>query len=198
MLIAGRNLLLEKAVAASATFTVNDAAFAAAREAARQGERIMYRDTDQGVRYLVKQGDSAGRERSIDDARQGDGDRRARRSVVRVSAADFRHQLSRTSRSRGRTDTQFALLFGGVLAAGNLQRPKIGGTPLDASVDFFGIAVPASDRLYSADGEHPEEATPDLAAVGRRQSRVAIHGVSEGRVSISTALRSVRARSHDG
>ena len=50
----------------------------------------------------------------------------------------------------------------------------------------------------SADGERPEERTLDLAALGRRQSRVAIHGVSEGRVSISTALRSVRARSHDG
>jgi hypothetical protein len=49
---------------------------------------------------------------------------------------------------RGRSDTQLAVLFGGVLLAGNLQRPKIGGTPIDVSVDFFGIAAPASDRVY--------------------------------------------------
>ena len=47
--------------------------------------------------------------------------------------------------------------FAGVLAAGNLQRPKIGSTPLDASVDFFAIAVPSSDRVYDAAGEHETE-----------------------------------------
>ncbi|MEX2101335.1 MAG: energy-coupling factor transporter transmembrane component T, partial [Actinomycetota bacterium] len=54
-------------------------------------------------------------------------------------------------------DTQLALLFGGVLAAGNIQRPKLGSTPLDASVDFFAIAAPSSDRLYGADGEREDE-----------------------------------------
>ena len=58
---------------------------------------------------------------------------------------------------RGRPDTQFALLFGGVLAAGNLQRPKLGGTPLDASLDFFAIAAPASDRLHTPAGERESE-----------------------------------------
>ena len=58
---------------------------------------------------------------------------------------------------RGRPDTQFALLFAGVLAAGNIQRPKLGGTPLDASLDFFAIAPPASDRLYVSGGELEEE-----------------------------------------
>ena len=98
---------------------------------------------------------------------------------------------------QGRTDTQFALLFGGVLAAGNLQRPRIGGTPLDASLDFFGIAVPATDRLHEADGERVDERALDVAAVRRRQPRLAIHRVSESLVAIPAALRSVRARSHD-
>ena len=55
----------------------------------------------------------------------------------------------------GRQDTQLAMLFAGVLAAGNVQRPKIGGTPFDASVDLFAIAVPSSDRVYDAQGERP-------------------------------------------
>ena len=57
----------------------------------------------------------------------------------------------------GGPDSQFALLFAGVLAAGNIQRPKLGSTPFDASVDFFGIAVPSSDRLYDASVEHEGE-----------------------------------------
>jgi len=44
-----------------------------------------------------------------------------------------------------------------VLAAGNVQRPKLGATPFDGSVDFFAIGVPSSDRVYDADGEHKEE-----------------------------------------
>ena len=46
----------------------------------------------------------------------------------------------------GSPDTQLAMLFAGVLAAGNVQRPKLGATPFDASVDFFAIAVPSTDR----------------------------------------------------
>jgi hypothetical protein len=52
---------------------------------------------------------------------------------------------------------QLALLFGGVLLAGNVQRPKLGSTPFDASVDFFAIAVPSSDRLYRGAGEAEAE-----------------------------------------
>jgi hypothetical protein len=116
----------------------------------------MYRDTDQGLRYLVKQGDT----RVVSD-----------RSTTRAKAMaigvlvdpSFAFPLPifginyLNFQVRGRADTQFALLFAGVLAAGNLQRPKIAGTPLDASVDFFGIAAPASDRLHLSDGERPEE-----------------------------------------
>ena len=44
-----------------------------------------------------------------------------------------------------------------MLAAGNIQRSKIGNTRLDASLDFFAIAAPSSDRLYAADGETASE-----------------------------------------
>jgi hypothetical protein len=57
----------------------------------------------------------------------------------------------------GSPNQQLAILFAGVLAAGNIQRSKIGTTRLDASVDFFAIAAPSSDRLYAADGETASE-----------------------------------------
>jgi hypothetical protein len=155
LLIAGRNLLLEKASQFS-DFHVNAAGFVEARESARRGERIMYRDTDDGVRYLVKQGGT----RVVSDRSTTSAKALAIGVLVDPSFA-FPLPIFGINylnfEVAGRSDTQFALLFGGVLAAGNLQRPNIGGTPLDASVDFFGIAAPASDRLHGADGERPEE-----------------------------------------
>ena len=155
VLIAGRNLLLEKASQFS-EFLVNDAGFVEARETARRGERIMYRDTDQGVRYLVKEG----RTRVVSDRSTTHAKAMAIGVLVDPSFA-FPLPIFGINylnfQVAGRSDTQFALLFAGVLAAGNLQRPRIGGTPLDASVDFFGIAAPASDRLHSAHGEQPAE-----------------------------------------
>jgi hypothetical protein len=56
-----------------------------------------------------------------------------------------------------RTDTQLAVLFAGVLAAGNVQRSRLGGTPLDGSLDFFAIAVPSTERLFDANGEREAE-----------------------------------------
>jgi hypothetical protein len=53
----------------------------------------------------------------------------------------------------GNNDTQLAMLFAGVLAAGNIQRPQLGSTKLDGSLDFFAIAAPSSDRLYFDGGE---------------------------------------------
>jgi hypothetical protein len=155
VLIAGRNLVLEKTSEFS-DFQVNDPGFGDARESARRGERIMYADTDQGVRYFVKQGGTrVVSERATTRARAMalgvlvDPSLAFPLPIFGINYLNF--QVA------GRSDTQFALLFGGVLAAGNLQRPRIVGTPLDASVDFFGIAVPVSDRLYVADGERPEE-----------------------------------------
>ena len=57
----------------------------------------------------------------------------------------------------GSPNQQLAILFAGVLAAGNIQRSKIGNTHLDASVDFFAIAAPSSDRVYGPDGEAESE-----------------------------------------
>ena len=155
MLIAGRNLLVEKRVAFSG-FRVNEAQFAQSRAEARRSDRIMYRETDRGLRYYVKDGDS----RVVSDRAT----RTARAMAMGVTLdPSYAFPLPILGINylnfefRGRSDTQLAVLFAGVLAAGNLQRPRLGGSPFDASVDFFAIAVPSSDRLYDAGGERKSE-----------------------------------------
>ena len=50
-------------------------------------------------------------------------------------------------------DNQLAVVFGGVLALVNLQRPKLIGPHVDGSLDLFAIAVKANDRTYDGSGE---------------------------------------------
>lgn len=154
MLIAGRNLLVEKHV----TFDdvrVNDAAFEDERTAARASDRIMFRETDNGLRYYVKQdGVRVISDRMTDSAKAMamgvtlDPSYAFPLPIFGINYLDFNF---------GGPDAQLALLFGGVLAAGNVQWSQIGSTPFDASVDFFGIAVPSSDRIYTATAERENE-----------------------------------------
>jgi hypothetical protein len=155
VLIAGRNLLLEKDAFFS-NFQVNTTDFTELRTAARQSDRIMYRETDRGLRYFVKEGGqrvvserATTRARAMAMGLLVDPSFGYPLPIFGLNILDFEF--------RGRPDTQFALLFAGVLAAGNIQRPKLGGTPLDASLDFFAIAPPASDRLYVGGGERESE-----------------------------------------
>jgi hypothetical protein len=154
VLIAGRTLLLEKSIRFR-DFRVNDPAFAGSRDEARRSDRIMYKETDRGLRYFVKR-----------DGVRVVSDRLTSRAkalamgvtvdpsfgfplpIVGLNYIDFEF---------GNPDTQLALLFGGVLALGNVQRGKLLGGRVDASADFFGIAVPASDRVFDADGEREAE-----------------------------------------
>jgi hypothetical protein len=155
ILIAGRNILVEKIVA-FADFRVNDPAFEDSRAGARRSDSVMYRETDKGLRYFVKQGN----ERVVSERAT----RTARAMAMGVTIdPSYAFPLPILGINylnfefRGREDTQLAILFAGVLAAGNIQRPKLGGTPFDASIDFFAIAVPSSDRLYEASGEREAE-----------------------------------------
>ena len=155
ILIAGRNILVEKSVVFG-DFRVNDPAFEEARRSARESNNVMYRETDKGLRYYVKQGE----ERVVSERAT----RTARAMAMGVTLdPSYAFPLPifginyLNFEFLGRQDTQLAVLFAGVLAAGNIQRPKLGGTPFDASVDFFAIAVPSSDRLYEASGELEEE-----------------------------------------
>jgi hypothetical protein len=155
VMIAGRNLLVEKQVAFT-DFVVNGTGFDESRGAARAGERIMYKETDRGLRYFVKQGS----ERVVSDRATTKAKAMAMGVTVDPSFA-FPLPIFGINylnfALRGRQDSQLAMLFAGVLAAVNVQRPKIGGTPFDASVDLFVIAVPSSDRVHDAQGEREGE-----------------------------------------
>jgi hypothetical protein len=154
LMVAGRNVLVEKTVDFT-NFHVNQRDFAEAREAARAGNRVMYKETDQGLRHYIKEGEarivSTRPSSSVKAMAMGvtiDPSYGFPLPIVGINYLDFEF---------GSPDTQLALLFGGVLAAGNIQRPKLGSTPLDASVDFFAIAAPSSDRLYGPSGEREDQ-----------------------------------------
>ena len=153
-LIAGRNLLVEKEVRFS-DFQVDSDRFVELRDAARASERIMYRDTAEGLRYLVKQGD----ERVVSDRAT-----MSAKALVMGTTVDPSFDfplpvfgINYLDFDFLSEDTQLALLFAGVLALGNIQAAKLGGTPFDASVDFFGIAVPSNDQIFDAVGERRDE-----------------------------------------
>jgi len=154
MLIAGRNLLVEKEVVFS-DFRVNDEAFSDQRQLARGGDNIMYRDTDDGMRYLVKRGE----ERVVSDQLTTNAQALALGVTVDPSydypvplvGIDY---VNFNFLNRG---LQFGFIFSGVLAAGNLQKANIGGTKFDVSVDFFGIAVANNDQVYDESGERTDE-----------------------------------------
>jgi hypothetical protein len=155
ILIAGRNLLVERRISFS-NYEIAPTDFAAQRQQARSGSRTMYRDTDKGVRYLVKEGD----ERVVSDIATT----RAKALALGLTidpGFEFPLPIGGINylnfRFMGRQDTQVAVLFAGVLAAGNIQRPKALFNRIDASVDFFAIAPPSSDRLFVPGGERQDE-----------------------------------------
>jgi hypothetical protein len=145
VLIAGRNLLVEKSVDFE-NFRVNDDEFERERGSARESDRVMYRETDRGLRYYVKEdGRRVVSERPTNHAKA-----MAIGTTVDPSYAYPLPMLGidYLNFQFGSPNQQLAILFAGVLAAGNIQRSKIGHTHLDASLDFFGIAAPSSDRVY--------------------------------------------------
>ena len=154
VLIAGRNLLVEKSVEFS-DFRVNRQEFDHERASARESDRVMYRETDRGLRYYVKQdGKRVISERPTNHAKA--------LAIGTTIDPSYSYPLPMLGIDYlnfqfGSPNQQLAVLFAGVLAAGNIQRSKIGHTHLDASLDFFGIAVPSSDRLYTTTGESRAE-----------------------------------------
>ena len=164
VLIAGRNILVEKATRFG-TYELNPPDFEARRTEARVSDRVMYRDTDKGMRYYVKEGER----RVVSDKATTSAKAMAIGTTIDPS---FGYPLpilgiNYLDFEFGSPDSQLALLFGGVLALGNIQRPKLLG-PLDGSVDFFAIAVPGSDRVYDENGSREAERvlTWPLAAGG--------------------------------
>ena len=156
MLVAGRNLLVEKEVTFS-QFRVNDAK-ALNRIGVRRARAIgsCFARPDGGLRHYVKEGDRRVIRESLTSSVKA-----IAMGVYHDSAYAFPLPIFGINylnfRLGGSSDTQLALLFGGVLAAGNVQRPKLGSTRWSASLDFFAIAVPSSDRVFGPNGEAESE-----------------------------------------
>ncbi|HEX5107194.1 MAG TPA: hypothetical protein VFV95_02050 [Vicinamibacterales bacterium] len=154
VLIAGRTIRMDKRVTFS-DFRVNDGDFVELRASARQSDRVMYRETPAGLRYYVKRdGERVVSEHPTASVRAlavglvADPSYAFPLPIFGINYIDF---------SFGNSDTQLAMLFAGVLAAGNVQRPQFGSKRLDASLDFFAIAAPSSERVYEAAGERESE-----------------------------------------
>jgi len=154
LMVAGRNVLVEKSVTFS-NVHINRPEFDLARAAARASNRVMYKETDQGLRHYVKEGETR-----VVSARPSSSVRAMAMGVTIDPSYGFPlpiFGINYLDFEFGSPDTQLAVLFAGVLAAGNIQRPKLGSTPLDASVDFFAIAAPSSDRLFGPEGERADQ-----------------------------------------
>ena len=142
VLIAGRSLMVERSVTLR-NFRLNPANFEAERQVARASDHVMYRETDRGLRYLVKR-DGV---RVVDDQTTS-----AKAMLLGVTidpGYDFPLPLGGINYLDFEflgPDSQLAVLFGGVLALVNIQRPQLIGDSVDGSFDLFAIAVPGSDR----------------------------------------------------
>jgi hypothetical protein len=159
MLIAGRNLLVERDVRFEG-FRLNPTDFETLRGASRAGENVMYRDTDDGLRYLIKRGG----ERVVQEKMT----RSATAALLGVTydpSYDYPLPLAGINYLDFNflgPDNQLALIFGGILALANVQRPKLLGQHADGSLDLFAIAIKNTDRAYDANGERTGQSIKTL------------------------------------
>ncbi len=152
ILVAGRNILLEREVTLDG-FKLNGSDFAARRGGARSGDGVMYRDTERGLRYLVKKGG----ERVVSD--------QATKSALALAFGtwvdpSFDYPLpivgvNYLNFEFPGKNGQLAVLFAGVLALVNMQRPQILGPHVDLSWDLFAIAVTSKDKMFQESGVVP-------------------------------------------
>lgn len=161
VLIAGRNLLVEKE-SRFHEFQVNSSDFEKAREAARASEHIMLRDTEEGLRYFVKRGGK--REVSNELTRSA-------KALAMGTTIDPSFDFPLPIFGLNYLDfdfldrnAQFALLFGGIFALGNIQKSDLLGGSFDASLDFFAIGVQSNDVVFDQDGKIDEESLKALPA----------------------------------
>jgi hypothetical protein len=154
VLIAGRNLLVEKDVVFS-DFAINPRDFVERRHEARVSDRLMYKETDEGLRYFVKENGTR-----VVSTRMTNSAKAMAMGVTLDPSFDFPLPIlgiNYLDFEFTNKDTQLAMLFGGVLVLGNVQRGKLFGSALDGSLDLFAIAVPGNDRIYGASGERERE-----------------------------------------
>jgi hypothetical protein len=121
--------------------------FAAERQAAFASPDVMVRETERGVRYLEKTKDG-GRVVTEDTKR---GHLFGLGGVFYDSSFDYPLPLLGVYYANldlFKRHEQLQVFFGGVLLAASYNQPRLFGTPIDAGIDIFGIAIRGSDALF--------------------------------------------------
>ena len=123
ILMAGRNIVVEKTVGFT-DFDVNTRGFEEARSEARGSTRVMYRETDHGLRYFVKEG-----EKRVISERPT----RSIRALAIGTTIDPSYAfplpmfgINYLNFEFGNPDTQLAILFAGVLGGREHSTAKAG------------------------------------------------------------------------
>lgn len=137
--------------------SVNGDDFAERRMATMDSEATMVRDTDAGLRYLVKEDGVEGRvvQEGFDTGRMF-----AIGGLFYDDALEYPipllgvNYLNFDVKGTGR---QFNLFFGGALLTVAAADPRVFGSKFDAGLDVFAFAVPLSDSLYRNEEEVPSE-----------------------------------------
>jgi hypothetical protein len=143
---------------------VNGPEFDQRREAVFASEVTMVRDTDEGLRYLVKS--AAGGERVVKEGFDTDklfllG------GVFYDDSLDYPLPLAGINyfdlEFRG-PERQLNAFFGGVLGIVNYADPRFLGSKIDLGVDVFAFAIKTSDQLYRDEVEQPGEEVREMPA----------------------------------
>jgi hypothetical protein len=142
---------------------INAAGFDEARKQVDASDVTMVRDTDKGLRYLVKNDQG---ERVVKEGF----------SVSKLFGAAglfYDDSLSYPLPLAGinyfsfdfkGTGQQVNLFYGGVLLIGNIAQPRVFGSRFDAGAQVFALAVPFTDTLYHNGKEIKDEAVKQLPA----------------------------------
>jgi hypothetical protein len=136
---------------------LNGAGFDEQLAAVMATDVTMVRDTEEGLRYLVKEEGVEGRV-----VKEGYDTNKLflLGGVFYDDALDFPLPLLGANYFsfdlRG-TGTQANVFFGGALLQANVAQPKVAGTRFDAGADLFAIALSLEDEIFRNDVEAPAE-----------------------------------------
>ncbi len=143
---------------------INDAGFDEARSTSLASDVTMVRDTEKGLRYLVKDPETG--ERIVKEGFDTD-KWFALGGVFYDDALDFPLPLAGVnyfSFDFKGSGQQLNLFFGGVLLSVDYADPNFLGSKFDAGADFFGIAFPLTDTVWRDDREREAEEVEALPA----------------------------------
>jgi hypothetical protein len=141
---------------------VNDPGFEAARRAVASSDVTMVRDTDHGLRYLVK--DKSG-ERVVQEGF-------SKAKLFAVGGVFYERSLDYPLPLAGinyfsldfkGTGEQVNVFFAGALGNASIAQPHLSGSRFDGSASLFALAVPFTDTFFAAGKEQPAENVKALA-----------------------------------